>query len=89
MEKLSTLPNIGTELENRLNNIGITTYEQLCDIGAKLAWTRIRETDPSACYNLLCALEGAIKGVRWHSLPLLDKQDLRVFYDKHKNPLDK
>ena len=40
--KLSDLPNIGSTLEKQLQDVGITTYEALCNIGAKQAWLRIQ-----------------------------------------------
>lgn len=45
---------------------------------------RIQAIDASACYNRLCALEGAVRGVRWHDLPPDVKEDLLAFYRIHK-----
>lgn len=39
---------------------------------------------PSACYNRLCALEGALRGIRWHDLPDEVKRDLKAFYQSQK-----
>jgi DNA transformation protein len=36
--------------------------------------------DPSACLMRLCALEGALRGVRWHDLDARTKGELKVFY---------
>ncbi|MDR1697457.1 MAG: TfoX/Sxy family protein [Erysipelotrichaceae bacterium] len=76
MEKL---PNIGSALVKQLNAAGIETYEQLCDIGSKEAWLRVRVVDPSACAMRLYAFEGAIQGVCWHDLTDKTKSDLSVF----------
>lgn len=84
MDRLSKLPNIGNVMEQQLNEVGITTKEQLQEIGSKAAWLRIKEIDASACYNRLCALEGAIQGVRWHNLEQSDKSDLKKFYNENK-----
>ncbi|MBS6511016.1 MAG: TfoX/Sxy family DNA transformation protein, partial [Clostridiales bacterium] len=39
-----------------------------------------RKADPGICLSALQALEGAVRGVRWHSLPSEVKQDLKAFY---------
>ncbi|NLM62778.1 MAG: TfoX/Sxy family protein [Mollicutes bacterium] len=84
MGNLSKLPNIGVELEKQLLNVGITTEEELRKIGSREAWLRILERDFSACLMRLCALEGAIQGVRWHYLDNEIKESLKEFYNKHK-----
>ncbi|WP_346931151.1 TfoX/Sxy family protein [Clostridium sp.] len=81
MSKLSDLPNIGKKLEEQLNEIGIETIEQLKEVGSKQAWLDIKAIDASACINRLCALEGAIQGIRWHSLSDEVKRELKAFYN--------
>lgn len=80
MGELAALPNIGKVLEKTLNDAGIFTREQLVQAGSKDAFVRIRVREPDACLNMLRALEGAIKGVRWHVLPADKKAELEVFY---------
>lgn len=82
--ELKKLPNIAEKLENQLNEVGITTPEQLAKTGSREAWLKILAVDPSACYMRLCALEGAIQGIRWHNLPDEVKKDLKEFYNKAK-----
>lgn len=82
MSELSTLPNIGKEVAKQLTEVGITTVEKLKQTGSKQAWLSIKAIDPSACYNRLCALEGAIQGIRWHSLSDEIKVDLKEFYNQ-------
>ena len=81
MSKLSDLPNIGKKLEEQLNKVGIETIEQLKEVGSKQAWLDIKAIDASACINRLCALEGAIEGIRWHSLSEEVKMELKAFYN--------
>ncbi len=81
MSKLSDLPNIGKKLEEQLNEVGIETIEQLKEVGSKQAWLDIKAIDASACINRLCALEGAIQGIRWHSLSEEVKRELKAFYN--------
>jgi DNA transformation protein len=85
MGELTSLPNIGEKLEKQLNNVGISTIEQLNEIGSKEAWRRILETDSSACIMRLSALEGAIRGIRWHNLDDDVKADLKEFYKQNKS----
>lgn len=80
MKKLSEMPNIGTVLEKLLRDVEIETPEKLKDMGSKEAFVRIKAIDNTACLNMLCALEGAIQGVRWHSLSQSCKEDLKVFF---------
>lgn len=84
MGELSKLPNIGTTVEQQLIQVGIDTPEALREIGAKAAWLKIQEIDPSACIHRLMALEGAIQGVRKTMLPDEVKADLKAFYQEHK-----
>ncbi|WP_343343539.1 TfoX/Sxy family protein [Terrisporobacter petrolearius] len=86
MGELSKLLNIGKVLEKQLNEVGINSIESLREIGSKKAWIKIKNIDKSACLNRLCALEGAIKNIRWHDLDESIKEDLKEFkqnYDKN------
>ena len=85
MGELQKLPNIADKLEGQLTEVGITTIEELKQTGSREAWLRIAAIDPSACYMRLCALEGAIQGVRWHHLDEQTKKSLKEFYHQHKS----
>ena len=84
MGELTKLSNIGEKLEHQLNDVGITTCEELKQTGSREAWLRILARDPSACLMRLSALEGAIQGVRWHYLDEKTKESLKAFYHQHK-----
>ena len=84
MGELAKLPNIGKVVEEQLNEVGINTFEELKAIGSKQAWLRIKAIDESACINRLCALEGAIQGIRWHDLDAQKKGELKEFYNTFK-----
>lgn len=83
-DSLTALPNIGAETARQLREVGIDSPEALMAAGAKEAWTRILAMDPSACYNRLMGLEGAIRGIRKAELPDDIKADLKVFYRQMK-----
>ncbi|GAA4291308.1 TfoX/Sxy family protein [Anaerocolumna aminovalerica] len=87
MGELSTLPNIATKLEAQLSDVGITTIQQLQEVGSRKAWLRILANDPSACIMRLSALEGAIQGIRWHYLDEDTKESLKEFYKQHKGEI--
>lgn len=48
MGELANLINIGKSIEEQLNQVGITTYEQLKETGSKESWLKIKAIDPSA-----------------------------------------
>jgi DNA transformation protein len=85
MGELKSLPNIAEKLEAQLCEVGITSINALRAAGSREAWLRIAAIDPSACYMRLCALEGAIRGVRWHHLEDEVKRELKTFYDMNKH----
>lgn len=80
MGELAKLPNIGKVLEEQLNQAGITTYEELKEIGSRQAWLKIKAMDDTACLHRHCIqLEGAILGIKKASSPQGEqKQDLKV-----------
>lgn len=84
MGKLSKLPNIGNEIERQLNQVGVTTYDELKYLGAENAWLRIQAIDESACMNRLLALEGAVQGVKKTLLIDERKLELKKFYNLHR-----
>ena len=76
------MPNIGKVLEINLNNVGITTKNELIAFGSKQVFTLIKTKDPTACVNKLMAIEGAIQGIRWHNLSGEVKAEMKKFYNK-------
>jgi len=80
MVELRDVTNIGKELEGKLREVGIESYDELMVVGSEEAFKRIKAIDNTACFNMLCALEGAIQGVRWHSLTQETKDRLKKLY---------
>lgn len=79
MDDLQTLPNMGKETIRRLKEVGINSASELKAVGSEQAYLRLRAIDPGACLSLLCGLEGAVQGVRWHQLPSERKEELKHF----------
>jgi len=48
MGELSNLINIGKSIDEQLEQVDITTYEQLKEIGSKESWLKIKAIDASA-----------------------------------------
>ena len=80
-KRLSELPNIGATLECKLIEAGIDSPQMLAEIGSTQAFLRLSINNKAACYNMLCALEGAIQEIRWHQLPPSKKQELKEFLE--------
>ena len=81
-ETLTSLPNIGDVLAEKLAVAGVTDYDDLVSIGSVEAMLKIRDgLDPGACYNMLYAIEGAIRGIRWHNIPKDERDQLKREFD--------
>lgn len=74
---IESLPNIGPELANQLNKVGITNAEDLVGLGAMTAWRRLVRAGLQGEVSSLLALEGAIEGIRWHEISLERRQELK------------
>ncbi len=85
MTKLTTMPNIGKEMESKLKSVEIESAEQLIGIGAKEAFLRLKTKYPQVCLVHLYTLEGAIQNVDFNRLSEATKADLKAFSDGLKN----
>ena len=81
MEDLIQLSNIGPTLARKLQGIGIQSLQELKEIGSIEAVLQIGVKDPSECYNMLYAFEGAIQGIRWYSIPKDERAQLKADFD--------
>lgn len=75
---LTELLNVGQELARCLKEAGVYSPEELRRVGSIEAAIRISpyRPDASACRSALCALEGALRGMRWHSVTKADRDKL-------------
>ena len=89
MGELSKLPNIGQTLEEKLNRVGIATKDELFTLGSRDTFKGIASIDKEACFNMICALEGAIQGIKWHYLTKETKEDLKKFLNSLETVVDK
>ena len=75
---LAGMPNIGCEVARLLVAAGVRSPRALTRLGAVTAALRIRgiRPDDPPCRSMLAGLEGAIRGVRWHSIPRTEREAL-------------
>lgn len=70
MAEIEEAPNVGPVLGRRLRKVGIDTREKLEKMGDADAFLRLcAEFPEDACVHTRLALAGAVRGVRWMSLP--------------------
>ena len=81
MAGLTSMMNIGKEMEKKLMSIGIDSSEKLMETGAKNAFLRLKQTYPNVCLVHLYALEGAIQNMEFNSLSEDKKRELKEFSD--------
>jgi DNA transformation protein len=78
LDDLTALPNIGPALAAKLRESGIASYDELARLGSAGAMLRICSGEKVTRFNMLYALEGAIRGVRWHSISKDERAELRA-----------
>lgn len=84
MAELTSMMNIGSEMKRKLTSVGIDTAEELIFVGAKQAFSRLKEAYPNVCLVHLYTLEGAITNTEYNSLSADKKKELKEFSDSLK-----
>ena len=87
MAELTSLRNIGKELEKKLKSVGISTAEELKAIGSKGAFAKLKKKypgDKAMSLVHLYALEGAVTDTEFNQLPENIKASLKHFSDELK-----
>jgi DNA transformation protein and related proteins len=79
-DELTSLPNIGAVVAEKLKAAGVTTPGQLKALGSVEAAVRLKalaeRPEDAPCASMLSGLEGAIRGVRWHAIPKAQRDAL-------------
>lgn len=83
MTRLSTLPNIGVTIEKKLIAVGISSAEELKEIGSRGAFLKLKAFYPEVCSVHLYCLQGAIDSTEYNKLPEQMKHDLKAFADAY------
>ncbi|MCL2372157.1 MAG: TfoX/Sxy family protein [Defluviitaleaceae bacterium] len=81
MSDLKSMRNIGRELEKKLNQAGISTPDELRQIGSEDAFLRVKVYYPNICLVHLMALEGAVCDIEYNQLPEEVQARLKAFCD--------
>ena len=81
MAGLTSMMNIGKEMEKKLASIGIESSEELMEAGAKNAFLRLKQKYPNVCLVHSYTLEGAIHNIEFNSLSEDKKRELKEFSD--------
>ena len=82
MAKLTSMMNIGREMERKLTSVGIDSAEELMLLGSKDAFSRLKTRYPQVCLVHLYALEGAIQQVEFNCLASDTNCALKAFYNE-------
>ena len=81
MAGLTSMMNIGKEMEKKLTSVGIDSSGKLMEAGAKEAFLRLKQKYPNVCLVHLYTLEGAIQNKEFNSLSEDKKRELKEFSD--------
>ncbi len=84
MTELTSMRNIGKELERKLKIIGVNSAEDLKKLGSKETFFQLKQRFPEICLVHLYTLEGAITDTDFNKLSEETKKDLKKFSDKLK-----
>jgi len=78
---VSSLRNIGPAMELSLTEVGISSAEDLQEIGADEAYSRLLEAGARPHFIVYYVLHMALQGRRWNDCKGKEKQELRVRFD--------
>lgn len=84
MAELTSMMNLGKEMERKLSSVGISSCEELMAAGSKEAFRKLKALYPNVCLLHLYCLEGAILQTEYNCLSNKTKQDLKKFSDSLK-----
>lgn len=82
--KLTAMPNIGAEMERKLNAVGVSSAEDLAALGSKEAYLRMKVMFPEICLVHLYTLQAAIENTQYDMLSEEVKKDLKAYSDSLK-----
>lgn len=74
--------NIGEVIKWELKQVGIKNLDDLKKTGSAMALFKIHNNNGDGCISMLYALEGAIKGTRWHNLTQEERAQVKKEYEE-------
>lgn len=84
MSDLTSMRNIGKEMERKLTTVGISSAEMLSQMGARQAFLKLKLVYPEICLVHLYTLQGAIDNIEFNCLSEDMKSELKEFSDTFK-----
>lgn len=78
---IETLPGLGAKSALWLNQIDITTKEELERVGPVMAMIRLQRAGINPGMNMLYALVGALEGIHWQEVARSRKGELVLALD--------
>jgi DNA transformation protein and related proteins len=85
MTAITTIPNIGPASETAFAKVGITTAEQLRELGADAAYVRLMEHGTRPHFIGYYVLHMALQGRPWNDCKGEEKKALRMRFDALKS----
>ena len=85
MSAIATLPNLGPATEEMLTKVGITTAEQLREMGADAAYVRLMEQGTRPHFIGYYVLHMALQGRPWNDCKGEEKKAMRARFDALKS----
>ncbi|MFZ2998990.1 MAG: TfoX/Sxy family protein [Undibacterium umbellatum] len=76
---------LGPKSAMMLAQVGITTMEQLQELGSVGAFLLVRQNDSRASLNLLWGLESALTGMPWQEISRFHRSSLLLALDSQAN----
>jgi DNA transformation protein len=77
-------PNLGPKSSAMLQAAGITSLEQLRELGSIEAFLQVKRMQVGASLNLLWALEGALTGEHWRQVAKEHRTSLLLALEEHE-----
>lgn len=78
MTRIRDLHNLGVMMEERLGAVGVVCAEDLAHVGVVECYRRLRSAfGAEITWNALYAMDAALEGVDWRTLPKERKAALR------------
>jgi DNA transformation protein len=84
-DELPALLNLGPKAQAMLAGAGITTLEELRQLGAVAAYAKVKSTGTNASLNLLWAIEGALCGQPWQVVAKEHRTNLLLALDSYEH----
>ena len=83
-EDLTTLPNIGVSLAEKLKTVGIPTSSALKEEETEAIWDKLYASYPTVSIYEIYAIDGAKKGIKMKELDRARKSELTIHVNRRK-----